>query len=309
MVYFNTTGSDKEDQNTLDTILTAFNVCIFLLSLVSNASVIAAFCRFRCLNTVHDKLILNLCILNTVILTGVPILIVKLRIYDWLEATKFMCFFHVTSIYGGLLASLLIQFGLAIERYICIKSQRSKNTHDKYFWMYIVFSYAFGFGFISVPAFGWNNWEKEKYCTYSTFPVVFRRLLFVTPALILVINLLMHLLLYRISRGQIRRISVITGGTARKLSVQTRKANYNAVTTTLLLSTVSAVSWTPYCTIVPLAQYLKVSEGNLTFIFRFSFSLVTFSSLSSPFIYCMRNRHFKNIILYMLSLKKDRCAH
>lgn len=149
--------------------------------------------------------------------------------------------FHVTSVYGGLLTSLLIQFGLAIERYICIKSQRSKNAHEKYLWMYIVFSYSFGFGFISVPAFGWNNWEKEKYCTYFTFPTVFRRLLFVTPALILVINLLVHLLLYRISRGQIRRISVITGGSARKLSVQTRKANNNAVTTTLVLSTIGCV--------------------------------------------------------------------
>lgn len=309
MVYFNTTGSDTDNQNTLDTILTAFNVCIFLLSLVSNSSVITAFCRFRCLSTIHDKLILNLCILNTIILTGVPILIVKLRIYDWLEATKFMCFFHVTSIYGGLLTSLLIQCGLGIERYVCIKSQRSYNAHEKYFWIFIVFSYVFGFGFISIPAFGWNNWEKEKYCTYFTFPVIFRRLLFGTPAVILVINLSVHLLLYRISRGQIRRISVMTGGTAQKLSEQTRKANYNAVTTTLLLSIVSAVLWTPYCTIVPLAQYLKVSGGNLTFLFRFSFSLVTFSSLSSPFIYCMRNRHFKNIILFMLTLKKDRCVH
>lgn len=309
MVYFNTTGLGSEDQQTVDIILIAFNVCIFLLSMVTNSTVISAFCRFHCLNTIHDKLILNLCVLNTVILIGVPTFVIKIRFYEWLEATKFMCFFHVTAIQGGLMTSLLIQFGLGIERYLCIKASWNEAYRKKYFWIYITISYLFGFGFIASPAFGWNNWEEERYCTYLTFPATYRRLLFITPGLILVTNLLVHLLLYRISRGQMRRISLTTGGTVRKMSVQSRKANYNAVTTILSLSIVSAMFWTPYCVLVPLAKYLNVSERNFIFLFRLSFSLVTFSSLSSSFIYCMRNRHFKTVIFYMISLRDDRCVH
>lgn len=85
-----------------------FNVCIFLLFFVFNVFVIVVFCRFCCLNIVYDKLILNFCILNMVILIGVFIFIVKFWIYDWLEVIKFMCFFYVILIYGGLFVFLFI---------------------------------------------------------------------------------------------------------------------------------------------------------------------------------------------------------
>lgn len=84
------------------------NVCIFLLFFVFNVFVIVVFCRFCCLNIVYDKLILNFCILNMVILIGVFIFIVKFWIYDWLEVIKFMCFFYVILIYGGLFVFLFI---------------------------------------------------------------------------------------------------------------------------------------------------------------------------------------------------------
>lgn len=85
-----------------------FNVCIFLLFFVFNVFVIVVFCRFCCLKIVYDKLILNFCILNMVILIGVFIFIVKFWIYDWLEVIKFMCFFYVILIYGGLFVFLFI---------------------------------------------------------------------------------------------------------------------------------------------------------------------------------------------------------
>ncbi|XP_048751872.2 opsin-1-like [Ostrea edulis] len=281
---------------------------ICLTSVVMNSLVVGTFCRYECLNSIHDRLIFALSAVNMILLLGVPFYLMYSIGYSSVLRNRYFCLLNYVILHGGIGCSVFLQLGLALDRYLCIVwPWKHAKIRKRYVILYVLFSYIFGFGVNLLPALGWNSWAHYRECVWKSFPWGYRFFLRITMISILILNLGIHLYVLHVANQHARKIRRLIKRVRREHS-RSSGCEHTAVTTVVLLAVISSICWWPYL----IASFVLPPDKMTTLvILQILYAIIILNSVTSPLLFVMRNRHFRNAMCRLLILdpKSHHCGH
>lgn len=300
--------------HTLDgkrTVILVILVLVMFFPLVTNGIVLTTYARFGCLRRTHDKLIINLAVLNIIIVLSVPFYASSLILPEYVLTKKHLCLLNFTVFRSGILASLFVLLGLALERLICIVNPwkyRKVNSCHVIAWN--VCSFLFGYIYFLLPFFGWNNWDKYGVCTIHVFTDSFRIGAEVLVLCLLVANSCIHLYLFYIARGQSKRIDSLIKSVQLQHTGNGKRGyrKRKAFVTVFMLAFMSTLCWLPHLFVVCFVIYFKMGFIFKQVLTEISYVPVLLNSGFSPVIFGYRNRHFRSAIKSLLWRVKHECV-
>ncbi|XP_060064648.1 B2 bradykinin receptor-like [Ylistrum balloti] len=285
---------------------------IFIASLVCNILVITTFGLHRCLRSIHDKLIICLAAINLFISMGVPFYMFYSVALDYISDRKWMCLVVFSFSYGGIISSLFIHLGLAVDRYICIVSptiHRKIKSYHVIIWCLI--SIFFGLSITLLPVLGWNNWDMYDRCVIEVFPSSFSLMLKCIALLILTTNGVIHIILLSIAHKHSKKII----GVIRHIqSLHTSDKNFTvktfsstAVVTVFILCGVSTLCWLPVLVMTGFYHLPNMDPLQKIMLSQILFMPILLNTCLSPIIYVTRNKHFQNALKSVLLRRQHVC--
>ncbi|XP_061198034.1 adenosine receptor A2b-like [Saccostrea echinata] len=272
---------------------------IFLTSIIMNSLVVGTFCRYECLHSIHDRLIFALSSVNMILLIGMPFYLMYSIGYSFVLKSQYFCLLNYVILHGGIGCSVFLQLGLALDRYMCIVwPWKHSKIRKRYVILYVLISYIFGFGVNLLPAWGWNSWSEYNKCVWQSFPWEYQYFVRITMMAILVINLGIHLYVLHVANRHSRKIRRLIKRIRREHS-RTGGCEHTAVTTVVLLAVISSLCWFPYW-----IAALILPQDTLTtiFILQILYAIIILNSVTSPLLFVMRNRHFRDAMCKLLTL-------
>lgn len=305
----NDSSQDREFSKEAWTIpLVTMYGLIFLTSIIMNSFVVATFCKFECLHSIHDRLIFALSAVNMILLLGMPFYLMYSVGYVFVRHNQYFCLLNYVLLHGGIGCSVFLQLGLALDRYMCIVwPWKHSKIRKRYVALYVVMSYVFGFGINLMPALGWNSWSEYRKCVWESFPQGHKLFVKATMIGILLLNLTFHLYVLRVANQHSRKIRRLIQRVRREHCGKRRGCEHTAVTTVVLLSVISTFSWLPYW----IGTFLLPPNTLATIVtLQILYAVIILNSVTSPLLFVMRNRHFRDALCKLLLFvpKAHRCS-
>lgn len=272
-------------------------VLVMIFPLITNGVVLFIYIRFKCLRRTHDKLIITLAILNIIIVLSVPFYASSIIFPEYVLTNKHLCLLNFTVFRSGILTSLFVLLGLALDRLVCIiipwKHHRIKSCHVI---SWNVFSFIFGYAYFLLPFFGWNNWNTYGVCTMHVFTNSFRIGAEALVLCLLIVNLCIHLYLFCIAKEQSKRIDSLIKSVRLQHTGKRGFRIRKALVTVFMLAFMSTLCWLPHILIACFVIYFKMNFILKQILMEVSYIPVLLNSGFSPVLFSYRNRHFRSAI-------------
>lgn len=289
-----------------------FFCIIFIASLISNILVIVTFASYRCLRTIHDKLVICLAAINIFVSMGVPFYMVYSAALDFISNKKWMCLVVFSFSYGGITSSLIIHLGLAVDRYVCIVNPAIHRKIQTYHVIILCFiSVTVGITLSMLPAVGWNNWDKYRKCVIEVFPDEFSLMLKGIALVILTSNGIIHLFLLNIAYKHSKKILGVIRHIQNLHSTHSannvKSLGSSAVVTVFILCGVSTLCWLPLLVMTAFYRLPNMDPLQKIMLSQTLFMPILLNTCLSPIIYVTRNQHFQNALKSLLLRRKHFC--
>lgn len=295
-------------------IIILIYTAVTIFSLTGNLVVILTFFKFKCLRSIHDKLIINLAFLNLFTTIGVPFYISYTIFPGYVLKGKTLCLLNFAFTFGGITVSVFIHFGLAMERYFCIVNPEvHRKLRNRHVLAWSIVSFFCGMQYSLLPIMGWNDWDKYHVCVVDVFPYEFSLIEQCIVIAILLANGILHIYILRVAISHSKRIDKLVLS-VRYVHVRNhplyrhgRKEN-KAVTTVMILAGLSTVSWIPHIVLTAFHKSLNMDLILQFVVVQLAYIPVIGNTCASPFIFGCRNRHFRNSIKCLITRQKHQCC-
>ena len=293
------------------TVIVSILTCLTMLPTACNGVVLFTYFKFRCLRTLHDRLLIHLAILNIAVLFGVPFYASSILLPEQVLTSKLLCLLNFSIIRGGMLAATFIYLGLAIERLLCIIYPRKHSRlHSYHVEIWCAISFICGYVYYLLPVFGWNNWDTHKICSRHVVPHLFHSLSEVIIFIPLIANLVINIFIVRAARRQSKKIKLLVRNVRDRHHKKHFRKCYKAYITVFVTSVLTTLCWTPQLIVYILFHRLDSMDiTTKRSLVEASFVPVIINSGLSPLIFGMRHKHFKCAMRSIFTKHRHHCVH